>query len=163
MDDARVPSPMTDQLLERSQVVPGSLPEVFAFFKRPENLERLTPPWLNFKILGSTDAEVREGTRIRYRLRLMGIPLRWESRIARFEENVLFVDEQLTGPYRRWVHLHTFRAVPRGVEVGDRVEYALPFGFLGTLAHAVAVRRQLRTIFAYRERAMEEVFGRLDG
>jgi ligand-binding SRPBCC domain-containing protein len=146
-------------LLERAQTVPGTLPEVFAFFKRPENLERLTPPWLEFRILGSSDAEVREGTLIRYRLRLNGIPLTWESRIARYEENTLFVDEQIQGPYRRWVHLHTFRAVPGGVDVGDRVEYALPFGFLGRLAHALVVRRQLHTIFAYRERALKDVFG----
>jgi len=147
-------------LLEQRQVIAGALPEVFAFFNRPENLERLTPPWLNFRILGSTDQEVRQGTRIRYRLRLNGIPLTWESLISRYEENVLFVDEQLRGPYRRWVHLHGFREVPNGVEVSDRVEYALPFGALGDVVHALIVRRQLGTIFGYRRRVMEEIFRR---
>lgn len=150
---------MSVHLLEQRQVIPGALAEVFAFFKRPENLERLTPPWLNFRILSASDPEVRAGTRIRYRLRLNGIPLTWESLISRYEENVLFVDEQLRGPYRRWVHQHDFREVPGGVEVSDRVEYALPFGPLGDVAHALFVRRQLGAIFDYRKRVMAEIFG----
>jgi ligand-binding SRPBCC domain-containing protein len=153
---------VSDFRLQQTQVVPGSLPAVFAFFKRPANLERLTPPWLNFRILSSSDAEVRQGTRIRYRLRLNGIPLTWESLISRYEEGVLFVDEQIRGPYRRWVHLHGFREVPGGVEVSDRVEYALPFGPLGDLVHALVVRRQLNAIFAFRRRAMEEMFGTIE-
>jgi ligand-binding SRPBCC domain-containing protein len=148
-------------LLEQRQIIPGTLPEVFVFFKRPENLERLTPPWLNFRILGSTDTEVRKGTRIRYRLRVNGIPLTWESLISRYEENTLFVDEQLRGPYRRWVHLHGFREVGGGVEVSDHVEYALPFGPLGDIVHALVVHRRLVTIFGYRRRVMEEIFGRV--
>jgi ligand-binding SRPBCC domain-containing protein len=151
---------MSGFVLERTQVVPGDLPTVFAFFKRPENLERLTPPWLNFRILSTSDPEVRAGTRIRYRLRLNGIPLVWESLISQYEENVAFVDEQLKGPYRRWVHRHAFRQVPGGVEVSDRVEYALPFGPLGRIAHALMVRRQLDVIFGFRHRALEEAFGR---
>lgn len=146
-------------MLEQRHVVRGELADVFSFFKRPENLEWLTPPWLNFRILSSSDAEVRAGTRIKYRLRLNGVPLTWESVISRYEENTLFVDEQVRGPYRRWVHLHGFRQVPGGVEVSDRVEYALPFGPLGDLVHALVVRRQLDAIFAFRRRAMERAFG----
>jgi ligand-binding SRPBCC domain-containing protein len=151
---------MSGFVLERTQVVPRDLPTVFAFFKRPENLEQLTPPWLNFRILSTSDLEVRAGTRIRYRLRLNGIPLTWESLISRYEENVFFVDEQVRGPYHRWVHRHAFREVPGGVEVSDRVEYALPFGPLGRIAHVLVVRRQLDGIFGYRHRVMQEVFGR---
>jgi len=151
---------MSGLTLERTQVVPSDLPTVFAFFKRPENLERLTPPWLNFRILYTSHPEVRAGTRISYRLRLNGIPLTWESVISRFEENVLFVDEQIKGPYRWWVHLHRFRPVPGGVEVSDRVEYEMPFGPLGGLAHVLLVRRQLEAIFGFRQRAMDEIFVR---
>jgi len=150
---------LSRHVLAQRQVVRGGLAEVFSFFKRPENLERLTPPWLNFRILSSSDAEVRQGTRIRYRLRLNGIPLTWESVISRYEENTLFVDEQVRGPYRRWVHVHGFREVPGGIEVSDRVEYALPFGPLGDVAHALIVRRQLGVIFGFRRRTMAEVFG----
>ncbi len=144
--------------LERRQVVGGTLREVFAFFKDPLNLEVITPPWLSFKVVSATDREVRAGTRIAYRLRLHGIPLRWESVIAEYEEGERFADEMLVGPYRRWYHRHRFRAVDGGVEIEDRVEYELPFGVLGSLAHALGVRRQLRGIFDHRTRRIAELF-----
>jgi len=145
--------------LERVQIVPHDLPTVFGFFKDPRNLETITPPWLNFRILRATDEEVRQGTRIAYRLRWRLFPLRWESRIAEYEENRRFADEMLRGPYRRWYHRHLFRAVPAGTEIRDEVEYVLPLGPLGRLAHAVTVRRQLRTIFDYRQGRIAELFG----
>lgn len=144
--------------LARSQLVGGTLDEVFAFFKDPRNLGTITPPWLGFRILGTTDAEVRVGTRIRYRLSLHGIPMRWESRIAEYTERVSFADEQLRGPYKRWYHRHLFRAVEGGVMIEDIVEYELPLGILGRIAHAIAVRRQLASIFDYRARVMGERF-----
>lgn len=145
-------------VLRRTKVVPGSLHEVFAFHTDPMNLEALTPPWLAFKVLDSTDPVVRLGTRIRYRLRLHGIPMGWESRISEFEEGRSFADEMLSGPYKRWYHRHTFRAVEGGVQIEDVVEYALPFGPLGRLAHALLVRRQLRQIFDYRAEAIDRLF-----
>lgn len=144
--------------LERAQRVPGDLSAVFAFFKDPRNLETITPPWLSFRILGASDREVREGTRIAYRLRWQVFPMTWESRITEYEENRCFADEMVRGPYRRWYHRHLFRAVPGGVEIRDEVDYALPFGLLGRLAHAVTVRRQLDAIFAYRHRRIAELF-----
>ena len=144
--------------LHRTQVVGGDLAEVFGFFKSPRNLEVITPPWLGFRILGLSDHEVREGTRISYRLRLHGIPLRWESRITEYAENARFADEQVTGPYRYWYHRHLFRAVPGGVAIDDVVEYRLPLGFLGRIAHVAFVRRQLGDIFDFRARVLAERF-----
>lgn len=136
--------------LHRHQVVGGALADVFGFFKSPANLEAITPPWLGFRVTHASDAEVREGTRIAYRLRMHGIPFRWESRITEFRENELFADEQLVGPYRYWYHRHLFRTVPGGVAIEDEVEYQLPLGPLGRFAHAAFVRRQLTQIFDYR-------------
>ncbi|MEA3247525.1 MAG: DUF2177 family protein [Gemmatimonadota bacterium] len=125
--------------LQRTTFLPGGLSDVFAFFKNPRNLERITPPWLGFRITAATDEAVRDGTRIAYRLSLHGIPLRWESRIAEYAEDSHFADEQMRGPYARWYHRHTFRAVPGGVEMTDDVEYRLPFGPLGRLVHWLVV------------------------
>jgi ligand-binding SRPBCC domain-containing protein len=83
-----------------------------------------------------------------------GFPFRWESRITEFRENAMFADEQLVGPYRYWYHRHLFRTVPDGVAIEDEVEYQLPFGLLGRVAHAAFVRRQLEQIFDYRAHAI---------
>ena len=136
--------------LHRRQVVGGTLPEVFAFFKTPLNLEAITPPWLGFKVLHASDAEVREGTRITYRLRLHGLPFKWQSRITEYREDALFADEQVSGPYRMWYHRHLFSAVTGGVAIENYVEYEMPVGPLGRVAHALVVRRQLEGIFDYR-------------
>lgn len=144
--------------LRRTEIVPGSLEQVFAFFKDPYNLEALTPPWLAFRVDSSTDRTVRVGTEIAYSLRLHGFPMRWRSRISEYAEGEYFADEMLSGPYKRWYHRHLFRSVPGGVEIEDVVEYTLPFGPLGRLAHAVAVRRQLEQIFDYRAAQTARLF-----
>jgi ligand-binding SRPBCC domain-containing protein len=144
--------------LRRRQRLGGTLEEVFAFFKDPANLEAITPPWLGFRMKHTTDSVVTEGTEIEYRIRMHGIPMRWVSRITEFVENHSFADEMLAGPYRSWVHRHLFHEVAGGVEAEDIVDYQLPLGPLGRLAHAVWVRRQLATIFDYRETEMARRF-----
>ncbi|HEY6100342.1 MAG TPA: SRPBCC family protein, partial [Anaeromyxobacter sp.] len=96
------------------------------------------------------------------RIRWLVFVLAWVTRITRFDPPREFQDVQEKGPYRSWIHTHTFEAGPggAGVTMRDRVEYALPFGFLGRIAHAIVVRRQLAGIFEYRRRAIEEIFGR---
>ena len=144
--------------LERRVHIPATIDQVFAFFKNPLNLGVLTPPWLGFSILESTDGEVRVGTEISYQLLLHGIPLRWKSRITEYREGELFADEQLSGPYRRWYHRHRFLPVAGGVEMIDVVDYEMPLGWLGRIAHAAFVRRQLGTIFDYRTQAINQRF-----
>ena len=149
---------MTHRLV-RTTVLPGSLADVFTFFREPRNLELITPPWLAFRITSTSDDVVREGTRIRYQLRLHGIRLRWESRITEYAENSHFADEQVTGPYAQWYHRHSFRPTSAGVEMTDVVEYRLPFGPLGRLVHWAVVRHQLRSIFDYRTATIRALFG----
>lgn len=144
--------------LRHKQRVGGTLDEVFGFFKDPHNLEQLTPPFLGFGIVHASDETVKEGTTISYRLRLHGVPMRWESRITEYVEGELFADEMLSGPYRHWYHTHRFREIPGGVEIEDTVDYSLPFGPLGRIAHRLFVRRQLATIFAYRESVINQRF-----
>ena len=149
---------MKTRVLRRHQVVSGEPDEVFAFFEDPMNLETITPPWLHFAVVEASDAKVRLGTEIEYRLRWQIFPLRWRSRIAEHQAGVLFADEMLQGPYRRWYHRHLFTPVPGGVDMVDVVEYVLPFGPLGALAHATVVRRQLEAIFDYRRDRIRTLF-----
>jgi ligand-binding SRPBCC domain-containing protein len=118
--------------------------DVFAFFSNAANLERITPPELHFRILTPQPIPMREGTLIDYRLRLSGVPLRWKSRILRWQPPTGFVDEQVRGPYRLWEHTHSFY---------DVVRYGLPFWPLGEIAHPM-VRLQLGRIFRFRQMAV---------
>ena len=145
--------------LERGQQINRPLEEVFAFFAEAHNLERITPAWLRFELLGDGPIEMGVGAVIDYRLRVHGMPIRWRSRIEEWEPGRGFVDRQLRGPYRLWHHRHWFRSERGGTVVGDRVDYALPLGRLGELAHPLFVRRDLERIFAFRHRAVEEQLG----
>lgn len=155
---SRVGESLGTHRLERRQVLAGSLESVFAFFEDPRNLEAITPPWLRFQVRATTDERVRLGTVIDYRLRWQGVPMRWRSRISEYEPGVMFADEMLVGPYRRWYHRHRFRAVASGVEMVDVVEYALPLGVLGRLTHSAVIRAQLEKIFDYRRDKIAGIF-----
>ena len=144
--------------LQRSQVVARPLDEVFAFFSDAANLERITPPWLGFRMVTPTPVAMRVGALIDYELRLRGIPLRWTSRIEEWEPGVGFVDAQVRGPYRLWHHRHRFAPHPRGTLVEDDVHYALPLGPLGAVALPL-VRRDLAGIFEHRQKTVAALLG----
>ncbi|UCD24685.1 MAG: SRPBCC family protein, partial [Gemmatimonadota bacterium] len=131
----------------------------FSFFKDPHNLSLITPSWLNFRVRHLSDQTVKQGTRISYRISWLGFSMKWESLIDRYEEEVCFADRMIRGPYRSWYHLHSFRSVADGVEMIDRVEYEMPLGPLGNIAHSVMVKRQLQAIFDYRARRIPELLG----
>lgn len=141
---------MRVHVLERSQRLPRPPEEVFPFFADAFNLEAITPAWLHFRVLTPAPVSMAAGTRLEYRLRLHGLPLRWSTRIEVWEPPLRFVDVQLRGPYRLWHHTHTFEPDGDGTLMRDRVRYALPLGPLGELAHAALVRRDLERIFAFR-------------
>ena len=143
--------------LYREQLIPRPLDEVFAFFARAGNLERITPPWLGFSLQDPEPAEMHGGTLIEYRLYVHRVPLRWITRIERWEPGRAFEDLQVKGPYRLWHHRHEFRAAGSGTLVQDHVRYSLPLGLLGEVAHAAFVERDLARIFAFRHAAVKEL------
>ena len=148
---------MTTWELRTSLRVPRPRPEVFAFFADAANLEAITPPWLRFHVATPQPIEMRPGALIEYKLRVHGIPVRWTSEITAWEPPARFVDEQRRGPYRLWVHEHTFEDAPGGgTFVRDRVRYRVPFG---RLANRLIVERDSRKIFAYRSEALLRLFG----
>lgn len=138
-------------------VVPTPQSEAFAFFADAENLETITPSWLRFRIVTPMPIEMREGALIDYRLKISGIPVKWRTEITAWEPPVRFVDTQLRGPYREWVHEHTFSPVADGTRVDDRVTYRVPGG---RLMNTLYVKRALRRIFEYRrDRLLELLSG----
>jgi hypothetical protein len=141
--------------LETRLFLPRPLETVFPFFADAGNLEILTPPWLRFGIVTPHPLVMRSGALINYRLRLHGIPLRWQSEITAWEPPHRFVDEQRRGPYRVWIHEHTFTESKGGCEVRDFVRYAAPGGWL---VDRLFVRHDVRRIFEYRTRKLQELF-----
>ena len=145
--------------LSFTQQVPRPLAEVFDFFSRAENLEVLTPPWLNFKILDVKPQPIQQGTLINYSLRIHGIPLRWTSEIVEWERPHRFVDLQLRGPYKVWRHEHCFEAHDDKTVISDTINLALPLGYLGQLAYKIKVHSDVQKIFAFREKKIRALFG----
>jgi len=145
--------------LEQTQLIPAPRAQVFAFFANAENLGKLTPPFLSFRILTPLPIEMRQGQLIEYRIGLGGMPMRWLTEIREWQPLDRFVDVQLRGPYKRWHHRHEFRDLDGGTEMRDVVDYELPLGPVGAIAHTLMVRRTLSRIFAFRREAVTRAFG----
>jgi len=138
------------------QWIPRPVEEVFPFFADAHNLQELTPPFLDFRVLTPRPVPMAPGTRIDYRLKLHGIPLRWQSEITAWEPMRMFRDEQRRGPYRAWIHTHRFLPRNGGTLVVDEVRYDV---FGGRLVNALFVRRDVERIFAYRGARLRDRFG----
>lgn len=141
--------------LEAEQFLPVRRERLFEFFSDAFQLQTLTPPWLHFSVLTPAPISISAGTLIDYRLRLRGIPIRWQSRISVWDPPVRFVDEQTRGPYRRWHHEHFFETADDGTNCRDVVDYAV---FGGRLIDACLVRPDLIRIFEYRQLRLRELF-----
>lgn len=148
-----------DRTFESEQLVRAPLEEVFSFFCKAENLERITPPSLRFRILTPLPIEMRAGALIDYQLSLHGLPMRWRTEILEWDPPHRFVDVQLRGPYSLWHHTHRFEAAsPTTTRMLDTVRFRAPFGPLGFLAVPIFVAPEVARIFAHRRKVIEEIF-----
>jgi ligand-binding SRPBCC domain-containing protein len=150
------------RVLQRETVLQAHISEVFSFFQDPRNLADITPNWMEFDVVNIDDGEMRAGFKIAYRIKWMGVSLRWITKITEYQPPHRFLDVQTKGPYKVWRHEHTFEEADSGTIVRDVVRYQLPFGILGDVAHWLIVRRQLRRIFDYRARRIARLFAATD-
>lgn len=152
---------MAIHTLTTVQKIPVSLKEAWVFFSRPQNLNIITPPDMAFRVLTNFDEdEIYQGQIIEYKVSpLFRIPLYWMSKIGEVKKEKFFVDEQRKGPYSLWHHEHHFTEIEDGVEMTDVVQYKIPLGPIGEIANAVFVKRELRRIFEFRYKKIEEIFG----
>lgn len=148
---------MSEHILQRTLEIHRPIGEVFDFFANAGNLERITPPELNFRIITPQPINLRKGALIDYKLKLRGVPLTWKTLISKWEPPYSFTDEALKSPYNQWIHRHTFREISNNrTEIKDEVRYRLPLEPLGDIAHWY-VRGELDYIFDFRQRAVEEI------
>ena len=142
-------------VLERSLVVPRSRDELFSFFATAENLNLITPPWLNFQFVTPLPIQMHSGTKLVYKIQLHMIPMKWASEITTWDPPNAFCDVQTSGPYRKWVHLHTFEDHSEGTTMKDRVTYQV---LGGRLVNWAFVSRELKRIFDYRRAKILDLF-----
>ncbi|NNM86633.1 MAG: SRPBCC family protein [Phycisphaerales bacterium] len=134
--------------------LPIPVDKVFPFFADAANLSRITPPWLRFTVTSPQPMVIETGCTIDYTIRWLGIPMKWRTLIPLYEPPLRFKDQQISGPYAKWVHLHSFESKDGGTVVHDEVEYRLPWSFAGHIAHTLLVRRQLEGIFNFRQQSL---------
>lgn len=155
---------MASYVIQRTQRLPISLSKAWDFFSTPNNLNDITPADMQMEILtdSGSGGKMFEGQIITYHVRpILNIPLHWVTEISHVKEQEYFVDNQMHGPFAMWHHLHQFKAIQGGVEMTDTVNYMMPFGPLGTVVHALMVRKQVEAIFDFRYKLLEQKFGKM--
>ena len=145
-----------DHIFQTSFDLPVKIELVFEFFSDAVNLEKITPPELEFNINTPPPIIIQKGTLIDYRLKLWGIPFSWRTEITHWEPPIKFVDEQINGPYQTWIHTHRFEEIDDFTRISDEVRHRLPFWPFGEIAYPL-IRGQINRIFAFRETAIRQV------
>jgi ligand-binding SRPBCC domain-containing protein len=146
------------------QQFPVSLERLWEFFMHPANLQQITDDKYKFTVLSrQEDIEtMRQGLLINYKLSpFLGIYYNWITEITELEDKDYFIDVQKEGPYKKWIHKHSFKAIEGGVEMRDELSYEMPYGIIGKLAYALFIRKQVGEIFRFRYKKLEGVFGKM--
>ncbi len=149
----------TDRIFYASQYVEKDLETTFQFFSEAKNLEKITPPMLNFKIKKMSTQKIKKGTTIDYQLKIHGLPASWRTLITEWNPPHQFVDNQESGPYSQWHHTHSFEKLGTGTLMHDEVIYRLPMGFLGDVVANNFVTSDVNEIFAYRKECLGDYLG----
>lgn len=144
------------------QNLPISVDKAWEFLSNPKNLKEITPKYMNFRILSGADRSIFAGQIIQYKVTpMLGISTKWVTEITHVKDKEYFVDEQRFGPYALWHHKHFIKKIDGGVEMEDIIDYKIPFGIIGQIAHPIIVKNKLKQIFKYRENKLKELFGEL--
>ena len=149
--------------LHKKQNIPAGLNEIWDFISSPANLKKITPDYMGFDITSKLNSnKMYPGMIISYKVSpVLGLKMTWVTEITHVKEKEYFVDEQRIGPYKIWHHEHHVKEINGGVEMIDIVSYAPPFGFLGSMANSLFIKKQLEEIFNYRTVALEQIFGKM--
>ena len=145
-------------ILTKTTIINRPLVEVFNFFSNAENLNVITPPDMQFKIISPLPIQIKKGALIDYKIKVNGIPFKWQTEISEWQPNIRFVDQQIKGPYRVWIHEHTFEEVDGQTHMKDYVQFLSPGWFLEPLINKLFVEKKVKAIFEYREKILKDLF-----
>lgn len=152
---------MSLHIIKTSQALPVSLKEAWDFISSPNNLTKITPPYMGFEITSEVEEKIYEGMIITYKVRpFLNFPFNWTTEITYMKEPFYFVDEQRHGPYKFWHHKHFLEEINGGVLMRDLIHYKLPLGVAGDIVNTLKIKRQLDAIFDFREQKLIELFGK---
>jgi ligand-binding SRPBCC domain-containing protein len=150
--------------LHKKQNLPITVDEAWEFLSSPKNLKTITPDYMGFEILSGAEKPMYAGQIIQYIVTpVLSIKTKWVTEITHVMDKKYFVDEQRFGPYALWHHKHFINPIEGGVEMEDIIDYKIPLGFLGRLAHPILVKPKLNEIFEYRQKKLIELFGEFNG
>jgi len=144
--------------LRKTQLIDAPVTEVFSFFERPENLEKITPTWLGFTILNTQPLDMGLSAEFDYTIKMFGLKLKWRSKITNYKPPYSFTDVQIVGPYKLWVHNHTFIEQGKRTLMTDIVEYKLYGGMFSSVLNKIFVKKKLEEIFSYRQEKIDLIF-----
>jgi ligand-binding SRPBCC domain-containing protein len=148
---------MAEHIFTASQEIELPRDVVFEFFSNAENLEKITPPALGFHILTELPITIKQGSLIDYDLKLHGFPIKWRTEITRWDPPNEFVDTQLRGPYKQWIHTHRFKELsPTRTLMEDEVRYRLPLEPFGDIANFI-IEGQIKEIFEFRQKVVADL------
>jgi len=144
--------------LHTEQFLPITLDEAWHFFSTPQNLQKLTPQDLDFKITSPKLHGIYQGQMITYNIKVFPVfPSKWVTEITSVEDRKFFIDEQRFGPYKLWHHQHHFEEIEGGVIMRDIIHFKLPFALLAPLAYKIFIKKKLRKIFTYRQVILDDL------
>lgn len=143
-------------IFHTKQYLPHSLSKVFSFYSEAKNLEKITPPLLQFHVENMSTNEIQKDTVIRYRLKIHGVPLRWQTLITDWQPNKQFIDVQKKGPYQLWHHTHQFESLGPGTLMTDTVKYKIPMMWFGRILDPLWIRRDVESIFDFRRKSVPQ-------
>ena len=97
---------------------------------------------------GIVTGRIGPGESVTWRARHFGIWWTMTSQITALDRPTRFVDEQVRGPFKAFVHEHRFESIATGCRMTDTITVASPV--FGALAERVVLVPYLRRLIAKR-------------
>lgn len=139
----------------RKTVIHAPVSSVFAWHEKDGAVNRLTPPWAPLSLVARKGRGIDKGVEVTFKIKIFGIPMKWQARHIGYKENAMFRDCQIKGPFAYWEHSHLFHERSTDSTVmEDQVKFRLPFGIFSLPFYGYA-KRQLSRIFFYRHQVLK--------